>query len=77
MLYLHFCSLCNRIHILSGHRRQCPACDNELVELSVPYEKYIKYTPNERKALLLQCTDSHSLIDLRTEYISRYQRKRL
>lgn len=75
MLYLHFCSLCNRIHILSGHRTQCPACDNELAELSVPYEKYIKYNPDERKTLLIQCTDSHALNNLRTAYISRYQRK--
>lgn len=58
MLYLHFCSLCQRIHILSGHRKQCPACAEQLLELSVSYEKYIRYTLSEREVLLRKCMNS-------------------
>lgn len=75
MLYLHFCSLCSRIHILSGHRIQCPACDNRLSELSIPYEKYIKYNPSEREALLKECSNPHSLNKIELSYVARYTRK--
>lgn len=75
MLYLHFCSKCNRIHILSGHRKQCPACDNRLSELSISYEKYIKYTLAEREVLLSNCINPLSLHKIELSYADRYIRK--
>lgn len=72
MLYLHFCSKCNRIHILSGHRKQCPACDNRLSELSVSYEKYIKYSLSEREILLSNCINPLSLNKIALSYANRY-----
>ncbi len=61
MLYLHFCFHCNRLHLLSGHRTYCPACDTVLQELSVSYEQYIRMNALQRKNLLQQCSDSYQL----------------
>lgn len=76
MLYLHFCSSCNRIHILSGHRNFCPACDNVLCELSVPFEHYIKLTPKERQHFLERCANPAVLDKLRVVYVSKRKRKK-
>lgn len=66
MLYLHFCPKCNRIHILSGHRKQCPACDNCITELSVSYKTYVEYSAKQRILLLKECGQSYALQKLRT-----------
>lgn len=66
MLYLHFCSKCNRIHILSGHRKQCPACDNRLTELSVSYKLYIEYSAEQRMRLLEACAKPYTLQQIRS-----------
>ena len=75
MLYLHFCPFCKRIHILSGHRNVCPACDNKLTELSVSYDSYIRCEHKERELLLEQCHNPTSLQKIKSSYVSRYQRK--
>ncbi len=75
MLYLHFCHPCERIHILSGHRLRCPACDGKLTELSVTYESYIRLSRNERLELQRQCGDPTALQKMQTLYTSRYKRK--
>ncbi len=75
MLYLHFCPFCQRIHILSGHRNICPACDNSITELSVSYDSYIRCERRERDILLEQCRNPVSLNKLTSSYVSRYQRK--
>lgn len=69
MLYLHFCPSCQRIHILSGHRRACPACDCLIKELSVSYYTYIKYDIYQREQLLRECRSPASLskLELLTE----------
>ena len=61
MLYLHFCQPCNRIHVLSGHRTQCPACSSFLYELSIPYHKYIYYDVPRRTRLLKKCSNAEFL----------------
>lgn len=66
MLYLHFCPKCNRIHILSGHRKQCPACDNCITELSVSYKTYIEYNTRQRMLLLEECAKPYTLSELRS-----------
>ena len=60
MLYLHFCFRCNRLHLLSGHRTYCPACDTVLQELSVSYEQYIQMSASQRLYLLNQCSKPHN-----------------
>lgn len=68
MLYIHYCSHCRRIHILSGHRTACPACDTILAELKVPYTTYITWGPNERASFLTRCHDPACLDKLSTIY---------
>lgn len=75
MLYLHYCNPCKRIHILSGHRPYCPACNGTLTELSITYESYIKLNRNERNSLLMQCSDASSLCQITTFYSARKPRK--
>lgn len=75
MLYLHFCAPCERIHILSGHRFKCPACDSNITELSVTYEKYIKLSRAQRESLLMQCSDPSSLNAICNIYVARRKRK--
>ncbi len=58
MLYLHFCSFCQRIHILSGHRKQCPACDSALFEVPISYEQYINASLSERDRLKYICQNA-------------------
>lgn len=75
MLYLHFCSPCERIHILSGHRTKCPACDSNITELSVTYEKYMQLSRIQRKSLLEQCADPSALNLICNIYTARRKRK--
>ncbi len=75
MLYLHFCLSCERIHILSGHRVKCPACDSTVTELSVTYEKYIKLSKAQRESLIAQCSDPTYLSHICKIYVARRPRK--
>ena len=75
MLYLHFCSACTRIHVLSGHRLYCPACDGKVCELSLSYNSYIKLSRNERDALVNQCSKPELLQQMRIKQYPRYKRK--
>lgn len=58
MLYLHFCSNCQRLYILSGHRVICPACDHTIKELDTPYEHFIHLNLREREKILQACIKS-------------------
>ncbi len=55
MLYLYFCPICSRIHILSGRKMHCPACDTSLTSLSVTFSQYAEYSKTERTHLLNDC----------------------
>lgn len=68
MLYIHYCADCRRIHILSGHRLICPACDKHLAELKVPYTTYITWNLKERSVFLTKCADPSSLARLSVIY---------
>lgn len=37
MMYIHYCTHCDRIHMLNGHKTSCPACGQPLKELSVSF----------------------------------------
>ncbi len=52
MMYIHYCENCIRLHILNGHKTICPACENRLMELKMPYLTYVDLSLEERKALL-------------------------
>lgn len=51
MMYIHYCPNCDKIRILSGHKKVCPACDYALRELPVSFETYSKLSPDQRAAL--------------------------
>ena len=68
MMYLHFCKNCNRIHMLNGHKLNCPKCDNSLKELQMPYLDYICMTDIERKLFVELCNNDNSLKELSTTY---------
>ena len=61
MMYLHYCHRCNRIHILSGHKTICPACDHTLKELRLSFYEYENLGAGERALYLERCQKaSHS-----------------
>ena len=68
MMYLHFCKNCNRIHILNGHKPNCPKCDETLTELQMSYLDYIYLTDVERELFIEQCNNKNSLKTISTTY---------
>lgn len=55
MLYIHYCENCDYIHMLSGHRLQCPSCNKELLELQISYTEYMAMDAKKREEVQLQC----------------------
>ncbi len=60
MMYIHYCQNCDKIRILSGHKKTCPACDLALRELKVSFEAYSKLSPDQR-AVLQNESRNHTL----------------
>lgn len=52
MMYIHYCPLCRRIHMLNGHKTLCPSCSSKLTELNISYMDYISLDQEERNQLL-------------------------
>ena len=57
MMYIHYCANCNHIHILNGHKKICPACENKLKELNISYMDYVNLLPAEREKLMEKLND--------------------
>ena len=57
MMYIHYCSHCQHIHMLNGHKTLCPSCEKRLKELDINYMKYVNLLPKERENLLKQMQD--------------------
>jgi len=68
MMYLHFCKNCNRIHILNGHKMNCPKCNNALIELQMSYLDYVTLTNTERNLFIELCNNENSLKEISTTY---------
>ena len=68
MMYLHFCKICNRIHILNGHKVNCPKCNTALIELQMPYIEYITMNQSQRQVFLNLCNNETSLNQISTTY---------
>lgn len=76
MMYIHYCKTCKRIHLLNGHKQTCPACEQSLVELLIPYLEYVALSEEERQNLLADCADEARLRHLATTYrMARYVKK--
>lgn len=54
MMYIHYCSHCQHIYMLNGHKALCPSCEKALKELDITYMEYVNLLPKEREILLKQ-----------------------
>lgn len=68
MMYMHYCKHCHRIHMLNGHKINCPKCAQSLVELRTPYMTYVNMDMEERNAYKELCRDEDKLRELTTTY---------
>ena len=68
MMYMHYCKCCNRIHMLNGHKRSCPSCNESITELKIPYMEYVAMDREQRRLLLARLADDTQLQDLSTTY---------
>lgn len=48
MMYIHYCRHCDRIHMLSGHKTDCPACGKALSERTLSFLEYESMSAEER-----------------------------
>ena len=55
MMYIHYCRSCDKLQILSGHKKTCPACDHPLRELCIPFEQYSRLSAGQRALLQKEC----------------------
>ncbi len=68
MMYIHYCKRCHRIHMLNGHKRSCPNCNESITELKMPYMEYISLDRDKRSVFLERLADDAQLKDLSTTY---------
>lgn len=68
MIYVHYCEECDFIHLLSGHRTNCPGCGEPLTELKISYQDYFRMDAFQREQLLLQCESPEELKKLAFRY---------
>lgn len=52
MLYIHYCEKCKKVHMLNGHKNDCPGCGDSLRELPVSFLQYTSYSSAERADFL-------------------------
>lgn len=58
MMYIHYCKHCDRIHMLSGHKFNCPACADTLTELPLSFLEYENMDEAARRKLKETCRTS-------------------
>ena len=68
MMYMHYCKRCHHVHMLNGHKRYCPNCNESITELKIPYMEYVSMNREERELFLNRLTDEMQLQDLSTTY---------
>ena len=68
MMYMHYCKPCKKVHILNGHKPNCPRCDGTLSELRLSYLEYIQMTKEERKSFEQSLNDPANLAKIATTY---------
>ena len=68
MMYMHYCSGCQFIHMLNGHKIFCPRCGFKLTELRITYMDYVNLSGEDRKKLAVRCANPAELTKLGTTY---------
>ena len=61
MMYMHYCKPCYRVHMLNGHKLECPKCGSSIAELRIPYMEYVSLDMEEREAFKSRCADENQL----------------
>ena len=68
MMYMHYCKRCHRVHMLNGHKRSCPNCNESITELKISYMDYVSMNREEREVFAACCADEAQLQALSTTY---------
>lgn len=68
MMYMHYCKRCQRVHMLNGHKRSCPNCNENITELKISYMDYVSMNREEREVFVERCSDEEQLALLGTTY---------
>ena len=68
MMYMHYCKRCRRVHMLNGHKRSCPNCNESITELKISYMDYAAMDREQRNLFLSRLADDVQLQDLSTTY---------
>ena len=81
MMYMHYCKRCHHVHMLNGHRRECPNCNESITELKIPYMDYVSMNRDARELFLVRLEDEVQLKCLSTTYrmfkYSKWYKKQL
>ena len=81
MMYMHYCKRCHHVHMLNGHRRECPNCNGSITELKIPYMDYVSMDRDARELFLVRLEDDVQLKCLSTTYrmfkYSKWYKKQL
>lgn len=75
MMYMHFCKRCNRIHILNGHKINCPGCSETLVELAISFHEFSDMNAQQRADYQTRLGDEQQLAQLQCVYRAGHYRK--
>ena len=68
MMYIHYCPVCHKIHMLNGHKHFCPRCEEPLAELKIKYMTYVSMGSKERAELEARCAEPEELEKIKTTY---------
>lgn len=61
MIYVHYCEECDFLHLLSGHRTNCPGCGRPIAELKISYQEYFAMNAEQRDDFLEKCGNPNEL----------------
>lgn len=67
-MYMHYCKRCHHVHMLNGHKRSCPNCNESITELKIPYMDYVSMNRESRALFLARLEDDVQLQCLSTTY---------
>ena len=68
MMYMHYCKRCHHVHMLNGHKRSCPNCNESITELKLSYMDYAAMNREDRENFLNRLADDGQLQGLSTTY---------
>lgn len=67
-MYIHYCTDCQNIFILNGHKQECPRCGFQILELKLSFEEYSSMLPLDREYFRRRLSDPAFLNRNSTKY---------